>query len=65
MNASTAKPLEKYLTGDKSLGLETDIRFYELEDSDNTKEVEYAEILIIQDKILLSTKKNLFKRKFP
>ena len=60
-----SKPLVKPPPGDKTLGLQIDIRFYEIEDSDKTEEGEYAEILIIHDKIRAATKKNLFKRKFP
>ena len=36
--ASTAKPLVNPLYGDKSLGLDPDIQFYEIEDDYNTKE---------------------------
>ena len=36
--ASTVKPLVKLPPGDKSLGLEPSIRFYEIEDSDHTEE---------------------------
>ena len=34
---------------DKYLGLDPAIRFYDIEDSYNTGEGEYSEILIIQD----------------
>ena len=65
MKSSTVKPLRNPPPGDKHLGLETAICFCELEEGDNTKEGEDAEILIIQDKILASTKQNLIKRKLP
>ena len=38
VNSKTAKPLP----GDKSLGIETYIRFYEIEDGDNYEEGEEA-----------------------
>ena len=54
-NASTAKPSGKIPPGDKSFGLEQYIRFYLVEDGDNTEEGEESEILIIHDKILTET----------
>ena len=39
VKASTEKLLGKPPPGDKTLGIEPDIRFYEIEDSDNTVEV--------------------------
>ena len=38
--ASTAKPLGNHSPGDKSLGIERAIRFYEIEDGDKTEEGE-------------------------
>ena len=38
--ASTAKPLDKPPTGDKTCGLETAIRFYEIEDGYETEKGE-------------------------
>ena len=65
VKASAAKPLVNPPPVDKTLGIESAIRFYELEDGDNTKEVEEAEILVIHDSSLVSSKKNLVNRKFP
>ena len=42
---SVANPLRKSLFWDKTLGIETDTRLYELEDGDNTEEGEEAESL--------------------
>ena len=40
-NALAVKPIYfKPPTGDKTLGIETEIRFYEIEEGDNTEEVE-------------------------
>ena len=60
--ASTTKPLGKPLPGDKFLGIEPAIRFYEIEDGDKTEEGEESEIFIMRDKILTVTLKNLLKR---
>ena len=65
MKASTVKPSVKPPHRDKTLGIDQDIRSYELEDGDKTQEGEGAEILIIHNKILAATKKNLTKRNFP
>ena len=35
---SSANPLGNTPTGDKTLGLETEIRFYDIEDGDDTEE---------------------------
>ena len=40
VKASTAKPDNTPPPGDKTLGIEPDIRFYEIEDSDKTEEGE-------------------------
>ena len=37
VNASTAKPLGEHLPGYKTLGIDPDIRFYEIKDGDNTE----------------------------
>ena len=60
-----AKPLGKSPSGDKTLGLELETRFYMLEEVDETAEVEQAEILFIQDSSLVVSKQNLVKSKFP
>ena len=51
--ASTAKPSGKPPPRDELLGLEPEIPFYELEDSDETEEGEQAEILVITAKASL------------
>ena len=38
LKASTSKPNDKPPYGDNTLGLEPDIRFYEIEDCDKTEE---------------------------
>ena len=65
VTASTNKPFGKPLPMDKTIGLETSIGLYEIEEGDKTEEGEDAEILIIHDKILAATKQKVFKRKFP
>ena len=65
VNASTAEPSGKPLSGDKTLRIEPSIRFYELLDGDKTEEVEEAEILITHNKSLAASNQNLVKRKFP
>ena len=62
VKASTTKPNGKPQSVDKLLGIEPDIRFYEIEDVEKGKE---AEILVIHDLRLVETKKNIIKRKFP
>ena len=47
--ASTSKPSWKPPPGDKSIGIDPAIRFYEIEDGDKTKEGEDPEIFIIHD----------------
>ena len=42
VKASAAKTLGKPPPGDKTLGLDLEIRFYALEDSNNTEEVEVS-----------------------
>ena len=65
MKASTANPDGKPPSGDKSLGIDPYIFFYEIEEDDKTKEVEEAEILIIHNQSLTETKQNIIKKKFP
>ena len=55
VKASTYKSLGKHPPGDKNLRLDTYIRFYEIEDGDNTEEWEDAEIIITHDKSLAAT----------
>ena len=56
VKASTSKRNGKPPPGDKSLGIDSSIRFYEIEDSDNTEEAEESEILVIHDVNLPATK---------
>ena len=65
LKVSIAKPSFKPLPEDKSLGLDSSIRLYELEDGDKTEEGEDAEILIVQDKSLAATKQKYRQEKFP
>ena len=51
--ASPSKPNDKPPPGDKTLRIKPDIRFYEIEDGNNTEEGEELEILVICDKILM------------
>ena len=62
--ASAAKPLVKPTPGDKSLGLDTDIWFYAIEDIDDHEEGEEVEIFVVYDSSLAASKQNLVKRKF-
>ena len=55
------RPLGKPLPGDKNFGLELEIRFYKLEDSDETAEGEEAEILVVYDYIFTAIKQDLYK----
>ena len=63
--ASAAKPLVKPLPGGKTLGLDPETWFYDIEDGDDTKEGEEAEIIFIYDSGLAVYKQNTAKRKFP
>ena len=65
VKASAAKPLCKPRPEDKTLGLQTEIRSYELEESDETEEGEEAEIIVIHESILAASKQNLVKGIFP
>ena len=62
---SAAKTSGKPLPGDKTLGIEQDIRFYTIEDGDETAEREQAWILVIHDSNLALSKQNLVNSKFP
>ena len=46
---NSVKPLGNPPPGDKTLGIETLIRFYAIEDGDDTEEGEEAEILIVYE----------------
>ena len=65
VKASTAKPSIKPPPGDKTLGIESAIRLYAIEDGDDTEEGEGAEILVIHESSIEAFKQNLVKRKFP
>ena len=62
--ASAAKPSGKPPTGDKTFGIEPVIRFYAIEDGDDTEKGEEPEILVVCDASLLASKKNLVKMQF-
>ena len=65
VNTSVAKPSVKPPPRDKNLGLETAIRFCDIEDSYKTEEGEEAEILVVHDSKCLVSKKKLVRRNFP
>ena len=65
VKALAAKTSGNPLPGNKTLGIESLIRLYELESSDKTEEGEETEIIINHDKSLTECKKNLVKRTFP
>ena len=65
IKASADKPLVNPPPRDKTCGLEPDIRFYEIEEDDDTEKGEEAEILVIYDSILAVSNQNLVKRQFP
>ena len=65
VKALTDKTLGKSPRGDKSIEIDPDILFYELEDGDNTEGGKYAEILIIQYKNHAKIKQNLVKMNLP
>ena len=56
VKASAAKPLVKPLPGDKTLGIEPEIRFYVIEDGDDTEKGEEEKILVIHNSILAASK---------
>ena len=47
IKASSAKTLGKPPPGDKTFGIEPVIRFYYIEDDDETEKVEETEILVV------------------
>ena len=51
--------------GDKSFGIASAIRYYDIEDRDDTEKGYEAEILVVYDSSLAAYKKNLAKRKLP
>ena len=65
VKASAAKPSGEPSPGDKTLGLEPVIRFYAIEDVDETEEGEEAEILVVHESSLAVSKQNPIKRKSP
>ena len=65
VKASTTKPNGKTPSGDKYLGIEIYIRFYEIEDGDNTDEGKESEIIVIHNLSLMVSKQNLIRCKFP
>ena len=65
VKASIANPNGKSTPGDKILGLDPDIQFYEIEDDGKNQEGEYSDILVIHHSSLAQYKQNLIKRKFP
>ena len=62
VKVSAAKPSGKPPTGDKTWGIDPDIRFYDIEDGDETEKSEEAEILVVYDSSLAASKQNLVKR---
>ena len=50
--------------GDKSFGIASAIRYYDIEDRDDTEKGYEAEILVVYDSSLAAYKKNLIKRQF-
>ena len=65
VKASAAKPPGNPPTGDKTFGIEPDIRFYAIEDGHETEKREEAKILVVYDSILAASNQNLVKRQFP
>ena len=65
VKASAANPTCKPTPGYKNPGIDPEIRFYDIEDSDNTGDREESEILVIHDSSLAAYTQNLVKRKFP
>ena len=62
---SAVKTLGKPLPGDKTFGIEPAIRFYAIEDGDETEKGEESEILVVYDSSLASYKQILVKRHSP
>ena len=65
VKASATKLLNKPPPGDKTLGIDPEIRFYKLEDGGDTEEVEESEIIVIRDSSIAPSKQYLINRKFP
>ena len=65
VKASTSKPNSKPPPGDKTLGIDPDNRFYEIEDGDKTEEGKASKILIIHYSSLATSNKNIVKRDVP
>ena len=62
--SQTAKPNGKSPPDDKTFGIEPDICFCEIKDSDNNEKGEEAEIPVIYKSSLAESKKNLFQGSF-
>ena len=62
---STAKPLGKPPSGNKTIGIDPAIRFHAIEEDYYTEEGEELEIRVIYNSSLTASKQNLVKRKFP
>ena len=65
VKASSSKPSWKPPPGDKTFGIEPEIRFYAIEDGDKTEEGSESEILVVYDSSLAASKQNLVKSNFP
>ena len=65
VKASSVKLWGKPPPGDKNFGIETAIRFYAIEDGDETEKGEESEILVVYDSSLASYKQILVKRHSP
>ena len=61
---SSAKPLGKPPPRDNTFGLEPDIRFYAIEDGDDTEKGGEVEILVVYNSSLAASKQNLVKTQF-
>ena len=64
VKASSSKPSGKPLPGDKTLGLDPEIRFYAIEDDGKTEEGQVTEILAIYVSSLATSKQKIVKRDF-
>ena len=65
VKASADKPSVKPPPRYKTFGLEAEIRFYAIEDGDETEKGEESEILVFYDSSLAESKQKLEKRQFP
>ena len=65
VKATSENSLGKPPPGDKTLGLETETRFYAIEDGNDTEEGEESEILVVYNSNLAAYNQNLVKSKFP